>query len=78
MTDVHEGKPPDLPFVRLLAVFSPTLRAPPPVKDENTPVPHPKEVEKREVRQAIQIGVTSQPTNRRSDTGITFADFGRA
>ena len=74
VTDIDEGEPPDLALVRLLAVVPPTLRAPPPVKDENTPVPHPKEVEEREVRQAIQIGVTSQPTNRRSDTGITFAD----
>ena len=74
VTDVHEGEPPDLALVRLLAVLAPTVWTPPTVKNENAAVPHPEEFEEREVRQPIQIGVTSQPTDRRSDTGITFAD----
>ena len=74
VTDVHEGEPPDLALVRLLAVLAPTVWTPPTVKNENAAVPHPEEFEEREVRQPIQIGVSSQPTDRGSDTGMTFAD----
>ena len=58
VTDIDEGQPPDLAFVRLLAVIAPALRTPPAVSNENAPVPYPKEVEEGEVRQAIEIGLT--------------------
>ena len=38
VTDVHEGEPPDLALVRLLAVLAPTVWTPPTVKNENAAV----------------------------------------
>ena len=42
VTDINEGEPPDLALVRLLAVVAPALWTPPPVENENAPLPPPR------------------------------------
>ena len=74
VTHTDEGEPPDLPLVRLRTVATPALRTRPAVKNENTRSPTPKSAGERGVREPIQIGVASQPSDRGSDFRITFAD----
>ena len=72
VTDINERQPPDLALVRLAAVGTPALRAPPPVEDEDAPLPDPEEVEEREVRQPIQIRMAGQALDRGGDAGVAL------
>ena len=78
VTDIDKGEPPHLALVGLVglvAVSKPAGRTPATLRSKNTPAPHAQELEKGDVRQAIQVRMTSQPLNSRSDIRATSTDI---
>ena len=74
VTDIDEREPPDLALVRLRSIVDPTPGTPAPPASENAPLPHPEEVDEREVRQAMQVRMNGQATDSVSDVRAAVTD----